>query len=116
MLQFKYGGGNKVEVTAPAEGYSAGQVVVIGKLVGVCPVDASEGRLVGLAMDGNFDGDAVSTETWATGDDLYVIPATAKGTLTKTSTGNTFFGRAIMDKIAGATKARAMLIQKSPAT
>ena len=115
MLQYKYGGGNKVELTPPSAGYRAGQVVVVGKLVGVCPVDAEEGRLVGLAIDGNFDGDAVASESWAVGATLYVIPGTNRGTLTATATGNEFFGYAISPKVAGQTIARACLIQRSPA-
>ena len=112
MFRYVYSGGAKLNFRATAA-LKSGQVLILGKLVTICPFDIPVGEAVGLQLDGVFEADATAAESWAIGDALYVIVAT--GLLTKTATGNTFFGYAESVKDAGATKGQAILIQRSPA-
>lgn len=111
MLIYRYGGGSKLKVQATTN-WTAGQAVILGKIVGVCPLDILKDELVGIQIDGVFEGNAVEAETWSIGTTLYVK---SDNTLTKTAGSDAFFGYAASEKITGATTAKAILIQRSPA-
>lgn len=111
MFIYRYGTRNQFKAVATTD-WSAGQVVVLGKIVAICHTDIPTGTLVGLDTMGVFEGDATAADTWAVGDALYV---TSAGVLTKTSTSNTFIGYAENAKATGQETARVFLVQRSPA-
>lgn len=83
--------GKVITVTAPAT-ITAGQLVVIGLLVGVAVHDAASGAPVEIQTEGVFEVAKTSAQAWATvGLAIYVVPATGLAT-TATTSGNVLIG------------------------
>lgn len=85
--------GSSIQLTAPAEGYTADQIVTVGKLVGVVQETVVQGEIVTLHLQGAYNGLPKATpQSWTQGVKLY---ATADGELTTTASGNTACGYAL---------------------
>jgi predicted RecA/RadA family phage recombinase len=82
--------GDIVTVTAPAN-VAAGDLVEVGKLVGVAVADAASGKPVNIKTSGVFTVKKVSAQAWTVGAALYV----ADGEATTTASTNTFIGHAL---------------------
>lgn len=83
--------GAVVEVTAP-RAVTAGELVVVGLLVGVAVHAADNGAPVEIQTEGVFEVAKTSAQAWATvGLPIYVVPATGLAT-TATTTGNVLIG------------------------
>lgn len=83
--------GGVVTVTAP-RAIVAGEIVVVGLLVGVAVNDADNGASVEIATEGVFDVAKTSAQAWATvGLAIYVVPGTGLAT-TAVTAGNVLIG------------------------
>lgn len=81
---------------------SYGDIVVLNTRVGIAAEDIAAGATGGLKVEGAFEIPAVTTESFAVGDDIY-IDANGKGTKTKGAL-TTKIGWAVAPKTtAGAT-------------
>lgn len=100
--------GNSLQIPAPAGGLVGGQVVAVGKVVGVVVASAAEGEQCTVQIRGAFNDLPKETGTaWSRGDMLYLK---ADGSsLTKTATSNTFAGYAYEDAAAGDAKGSLLL-------
>lgn len=82
--------GDIITVPAPAN-VSAGDLVEVGKLVGVACADALSGAPVNIKTSGVFTVKKVSAQAWTVGAALYV----ADGEATTTASTNTPIGHAL---------------------
>jgi len=111
--------GNTIDYT-PASDVEAGQVVVVGNLVGVASRPIASGELGAIAVRGVFDvvkanvaisaGDAVYWD--ADGDP--VGGEAGSGAATNVSTDNTFMGYAVADAAAADGTVRVTLAAPAP--
>lgn len=99
--------GKSVDFVAGAD-LGAGDVVVLGALIGVTSRPVANGEVGALAICGVFEVDKLSTDDVSVGDELYWDAANSR--LTLSATGNTRFGRAIAAAGSGETKVRALLL------
>lgn len=100
--------GKRLEVTTPAGGFAAGQVVKVGAIIGIANGAAVEGETAVITVKGIFSDLPKATGTaWVQGDTLY-WDNTAKS-FTKTATSNTFAGYAAADAASGATTGNVLL-------
>lgn len=90
MKNFKQPG-DAVTVTAPRN-LTAGEIVVVGLLVGIAATDAASGDPVEIETRGVFEVAKTNAQAWATvGLAIYVVPGTGLAT-TATTTGNVLIG------------------------
>jgi len=82
--------GDIVTVTAPAN-VSAGDIVEVGKLVGIACTDALSGAAVEIKTSGVFTVKKTSAQAWTVGALVYV----ASGEATTTASTNTPLGHAL---------------------
>lgn len=82
--------GDIVTVTAPAN-VKSGDLVEVGKLVGVACADAASGSPVNIKTSGVFTVKKVSAQAWTVGAALYVDG----GEATTTASSNTPIGHAL---------------------
>lgn len=94
--------GKALTVTAPSGGVSSGDVVLLGKLLGIAAHDADGGDPVAIEVEGVFDVAKKSTDVVTVGAILYWDSANSEFTLTSTS--NTKAGLAASAAGNGATK------------
>lgn len=85
--------GNAIDVAAPADGVTSGNVVVIGSLVGVASSTVAEGVTFALQTEGVFRLGKTSALVIAVGDKVY-WDATNK-VVNKMASGNTLVGVAV---------------------
>ena len=90
----------------PAEAVAAGDVVVLGSLVGIARLDIPAGTLGALATVGVFAIDKAA-ESVTLGAVLY-WDATAKN-VTATASGNTYIGKAVTAADSAAEKVDVLL-------
>jgi len=90
----------------PSGNVVAGQVVVVGGLIGVAKEPIAANTLGALRVDGQFKLTLASGKTFSAGDPVYVASSEA------TDSG-TFFGWAIADSTGGIVET--LLIQSPPA-
>lgn len=99
--------GKVIDYTVPsATTITAGQIVAVGKLVGVASKNGVEGDVVPVYVEGVFtvskEADAITQ-----GDKLYYKSST--GTVTTTASGNTFCGYAVTTQLSGDTTVQVKL-------
>jgi predicted RecA/RadA family phage recombinase len=82
--------GDIVEVIAPAD-VKSGDIVEVGKLVGIACTDALSGKPVNIKTSGCFTVKKVSAQAWTVGAPVYV----AAGEATTTASTNTPMGHAM---------------------
>lgn len=82
--------GDIVEVIAPAN-VKSGDLVEVGKLVGIACTDALSGAKVNIKTTGVFTVKKVSAQAWTVGAPVYV----AAGEATTTASTNTPIGHAM---------------------
>lgn len=82
--------GDIITVTAPAN-VKSGDLVEVGKLVGVAVADADSGAPVNIKTSGVFEVKKVSAQAWTVGAPVYV----AAGEATTTASTNTPLGHAV---------------------
>lgn len=82
--------GDIIEVTAPAD-VEAGDIVEVGKLVGIAVTDAASGKPVNIKTTGVFTVKKVSAQAWTVGAPVYVDG----GEATTTASTNTPLGHAV---------------------
>lgn len=82
--------GDIITVTAPAN-TKAGDLVEVGKLVGVACADADSGKPVNIKTSGVFTVKKVSAQAWTVGAPVYVDGSEA----TTTASTNTPIGHAL---------------------
>lgn len=82
--------GDIVEVIAPAD-VKSGDLVEVGKLVGIACADALSGAPVNIKTSGVFTVKKVSAQAWTVGAPVYV----ASGEATTTASTNTLIGHAL---------------------
>ena len=63
--------GDYIDVAAPTGGVKSGEVVIIGKLIGVAVTDAAVSAPVSIAMTGVFDLPKAGATVFAVGDYVY---------------------------------------------
>jgi predicted RecA/RadA family phage recombinase len=120
MMQARFvQGGHSVDYT-PNAAVDAGQVVVLGSLIGVTKIPIAAGALGALALEGIFDV-AKANEVQAKDAAVYWDEdgnpyggEAGSGCLTTTSGGNTFFGFVLAE--AGATDGTARVLKVNPKT
>lgn len=78
--------GDTLTVPAPTGGVSSGDVVAIGKLVGVAVTDAAEGDSVAVMVEGVFSVPVAAADDVGVGDTLYWD--VADGEFNKSASGN----------------------------
>ena len=104
-----YQRGESIDYTPEAD-VSAGDVIRLGKLVGVAKLDIKAGELGALALTGVYEI-AKDSATEFTAGELVAYDGTA-GTIVKTGTfGATGFGYMIEDASAGTLSAHVRLAQ-----
>lgn len=91
--------GKSIEVTAPSGGYTSGQPVLQGSLVGISANSYAQGDTAVIWLIGAHTV-AKAAETWAVGDKLYWDDTNK--VFTKTATNNTFAGYAYAAAASGA--------------
>ena len=82
--------GDIIEVIAPAN-VKSGDIVEVGKLVGIACTDALSGAPVNIKTSGCFTVKKVSAQAWTVGAPVYV----ASGEATTTASTNTPLGHAL---------------------
>lgn len=82
--------GDIVEVIAPAN-VASGDIVEVGKLVGIACTSALSGKPVNIQTSGCFTVKKVSAQAWTAGALVYV----ASGEATTTASTNTPLGHAL---------------------
>lgn len=82
--------GDVIEVTAPAN-VKSGDLVEVGKLVGIAVTDAASGKPVNVKTSGVFSVKKVSAQAWTVGAPVYVDG----GEATITAGTNTQIGHAL---------------------
>lgn len=100
--------GKSIEVAAPSGGYTSGQPVLVGSLVGVSANKYNQGDTAVIWLTGMHNLPKAA-EAWNAGDKLY-WDDTAKA-FTKTSTSNTFAGYAGAASLNTATTGAVILRQ-----
>jgi predicted RecA/RadA family phage recombinase len=94
--------GKSIQLTAPSGGVTGGSIYKQGVLIGVVVASAAEGEQFTLMLAGAYSGlPKTASQAWAVGDKLY-WDATA-GSLTTTSTSNTYAGHAYSAALSAAT-------------
>lgn len=91
----------------PGASVSAGDVIVIGGIVGIAKTDITSGTLGALATEGVYDGVKVSGASIGSGAAVY-YDATASA-FTATDSGTTLAGHAIGGALAADTVVRFIL-------
>jgi predicted RecA/RadA family phage recombinase len=86
---------------------SAGQLVVLGSIVGVVACDAATGATVAIAAEGIFDLSKVPADALAVGDVAKVTVTASIGTVA--AAGTTAIGWVTQAAAAGSTTARVRL-------
>jgi predicted RecA/RadA family phage recombinase len=99
--------GEIVSVAAPAGGVAGGDVVAIGRLLGVAVATAAETAPAEIQVEGVFDVAVASADVVAVGDTLYWDAVERE--VTTASAGNTVAGYAVTDAGAGVTTVRIRL-------
>ena len=93
--------GNTLDLSAPAA-LSSGDVVQVGKLIGVAEKDAQSGETVAVSVVGVYSLNRNATDTFAQGDLVY-WDATAKEVTTNSAAGaNALLGASVEALAAGA--------------
>lgn len=69
--------GKTLTVPAPTGGVVSGQLVVVGKIVGVAAIDAAQGEPVQVVTEGVFELPKVTTDAVTAGEALYWDSATS---------------------------------------
>lgn len=107
MDTFKQKGERIAYTNATSSAISAGDVVVIGAMIGIAVDDIAVGAAGVLEVCHVHNLAATAADDWAQGAQLYWVTATAK--LTDTAGSNTKAGRAAAAKAAAATTATVLL-------
>jgi predicted RecA/RadA family phage recombinase len=87
--------GRSLDLIAPAGGVVAGNIVVIGSLIGVAATTAAQTLPFTMSRTGVYGLAKVSAQAWAAGAKIYWDSATKLATTTVGS--NTLIGTAIED-------------------
>ena len=95
--------GDSVDYT-PAADVAAGEVVVVGSLVGVAKRDIKANVMGAITVVGVFDIDKDSAEVIALGDSIYWDDTNSRATTV--TTDNTYMGKAVLAAGAGTTTVR----------
>lgn len=103
--------GSSIDWT-PGTNVAAGSVVVFtgagaGRFVGVAERDVAANELGSAQIEGEFEFDALNTDTALTGDRAYWDAANSR--VTVTASGNTLMGGFTAPKINGQTRVRIRL-------
>lgn len=101
--------GEVMPVVAPSGGYTSGQTVKVGSMVGIALKSAAEGLTCEVALTGVWQVTKATGEVWAPGDKLYW--SATNSNFTKTATSNTAAGYAWADAGTGATSGQILLKQ-----
>ncbi|MBV7529030.1 DUF2190 family protein [Chitinophaga sp. sic0106] len=91
--------GNCIEVVAPSGGYSSGQPVLVGALVGISANKYAQNEIAVINLSGAFVV-AKAAEAWNAGDKLYWDATNS--VFTKTVGSNTFAGYAYSAALSAA--------------
>lgn len=95
--------GDAIDYT-PEDDVDAGQIVVLGSLVGITKLPIAAGETGALALKGVFEGDKADGVAFAAGAPVYFD--TGDGNLNGTSSGNTLAGYAVADAAEDDTTVR----------
>ena len=100
--------GKSIDYT-PTSAVTAGDVIVLGTLVGVAPRSIEANKLGALQVEGVFDFPKAtgSSSAISAGDKVYWDAA--EEVATKTSSSNTYLGKAVADAAATAAEVRVKL-------
>jgi predicted RecA/RadA family phage recombinase len=106
MRNFVQPGDFGLPIIAPVA-LTAGQLVVLGAIVGVASCDAGAGATVALSVEGVFDLQKVPADAMAAGDMAKVTVAANIGTVAVG--GTVSIGWIVQAAVAGSTTARVRL-------
>ncbi len=101
--------GNNIVVAAPAGGVISGQLVVVGRLLGVASTTQPAGASVEIVTSGVFELPAKPTDEITVGDLLYWDAANSYLTKTAGTGSKPLVGVAVSAKAAAVTTVRCKL-------
>ena len=104
--------GSSIHYT-PVAAVSAGDVVPVGSLLGIAPVDIPANTTGSLELDGVFDVPAVNDDAFVFGEPLYWDAAEEEATAV--AEDNAYLGIAVLPKAETATTARVLINRQGPA-
>jgi predicted RecA/RadA family phage recombinase len=99
--------GAMIAVTAPADGVTSGDGVLVGNLFGIASTTTSGGDAVTIQMEGVFDLLKLGTDTIGQGQAVYWDAANRR--VTETASGNCLIGAATEAAGNGASVVRVRL-------
>ena len=106
--------GDFINVVAPTGGYTVGDVIVIGTMVGVVQETVDAGELVGVEVTGVYEiTKQATTDTYSQGDEVYVDDSSGEA-YTADATGRSYAGLAWEDSANGDTGVEVGLNVQSP--
>lgn len=102
--------GNTLTVAAPSGGVTSGQLVVVGKIVGVAAYSAAVSVPVELVTEGVFTLPKVTTDAVTVGEALYWDSSVAKLTDTPGTNSKPLVGYAVEAADNGATTVKCRVV------
>lgn len=106
--------GDFINVTAPTGGYTVGDVIVVGTLVGVVQETVDAGELVGVDVERVYSITKQATsDTYSQGDEVYVDDSTGEA-YTADATGRSYAGICWADSANGDTGVEVGLNKMTP--
>jgi predicted RecA/RadA family phage recombinase len=92
--------GDALDAVAPVGGFVAGLFYLLGSIGGVAALTVAQGEKSPIHRKGVFSLPKATGTAWSFGDQLYWDATASK--FTKTSVGNTAFGKAAADALSAA--------------
>jgi predicted RecA/RadA family phage recombinase len=93
----------------PSSAKSAGDVVLLTGLVGICPRDIAANEASAISITGVWEVDKTTSQAWAQGEALYWVAGTSK--FSTSASGNTKAGYAAKAALSADTTGQIVLKQ-----
>lgn len=94
----------------PSSAKVAGEVVLLNKVVGICPRDIAANEASAISITGVWEVDKTTGQAWAQGEPLYWVAGTSK--FSTSASGNTKAGYAAKAALSGDTVGQIVLMQQ----